>query len=186
MKTTLRRILPAMLACSCAFGASAQDTTAAEVDAEAQAKAAQSTEDANNLTRIADRHCLRATGSRIVAMQNARADEADKHCAVEPGRVHTSEDLQHTGASTLGEALRRLERNPPDLIILDLWMPVMNGWQFLERLRAMGSPLADVPVIAVSADVRAGDGDLPVQAFMPKPMDMDHLLTTVREQLNGG
>jgi two-component system, chemotaxis family, chemotaxis protein CheY len=89
-------------------------------------------------------------------------------------------------AANGAEALRRLERNPPDLIILDLWMPVMNGWQFLERLRAMGSPLADVPVIAVSADVRAGDGDLPVQAFMPKPMDMDHLLTTVREQLNGG
>jgi CheY-like chemotaxis protein len=84
------------------------------------------------------------------------------------------------------EALRRLDRALPDLILLDLWMPVMNGWQFLERLRAMDPPVGAVPVIAVSADVRAGDGDLPVQAFMPKPMDMDRLLTTVREHLNGG
>ena len=81
------------------------------------------------------------------------------------------------------EALRRLERESPDLIILDLWMPVMNGWQFLKRLRGMAPPLGAVPVIAVSADVRAADDELPVQAFMPKPMDMDRLLATVREQL---
>ncbi len=87
-------------------------------------------------------------------------------------------------AANGAEALRRLERNQPDLIILDLWMPVMNGWQFLERLRALDPPLGGLPVIAVSADVRAGDGDLPVQAFMPKPMDMDRLLATVRQHLH--
>ena len=111
MKITLPAILPAMLACTFALGASAQDATvAAEVDAEAQAKTAQSTEDTGNQDRIADRHCLRATGSRIVAMQNVKADAADKLCAVEPGgRVHTAEDIQHTGAASLGDALRRLE-----------------------------------------------------------------------------
>ena len=111
MKITLRVILPALLACACAFGASAQDATvAAEVDAEA--KATQSTEDTANKDRIAERHCLRATGSRVLTMQNAKAgkaDKADKHCAIGPGRVHTSEDIQHTGTTSLGEALRRLE-----------------------------------------------------------------------------
>ena len=109
MKTTLRSILPALLACSCAFAASAQDATvAADVDAQAKASTTQST-DAGNKDRIAERHCVRATGSRVLAMQNAKAGKADRHCAIGPGRVHTSEDIQHTGAASLGEALRRLE-----------------------------------------------------------------------------
>ena len=49
------------------------------------------------------------------------------------------------------EALDYLDQAPPpDLIILDLWMPVMDGWQF--RSEQMKNPrLADIPVIVVSA-----------------------------------
>ena len=95
------------MACTFAFSASAQDVTVA-VAVEPEDKAAQSTEEAGNTDRTTDRHCLRATGSRTVAMQNTRS-EAGKRCAIGPGRVHTSEDLQRTGATSLGDALRRLE-----------------------------------------------------------------------------
>ena len=108
MKTALQSILPAMLACGFAFAASAQDVTDPVV-MDAEAKAEQPTKDTGNKDHLADRHCLRATGSRIVARQNTRADKAGEHCAIGPGRVHTSEDLEHTGASNLGDALRRLE-----------------------------------------------------------------------------
>jgi hypothetical protein len=114
--TTLRAILPALLACACAFGASAQDATvAAEVDAQAKAETetTQSIDHAANKDRIAERHCVRATGSRVLAMQNAKAGKADRHCAIGPGRVHTSDDIQHTGAASLGDALRRLEPSGP-------------------------------------------------------------------------
>ena len=110
MKTALQSILPALLACGFAFAAPAQDVTVpVAAEAEAKSNAAQSTEDTGNKDRIADRHCLRATGSRIVAMQNTRADKAGQQCAIGPGRVHTSEDLERTGATSLGDALRRLE-----------------------------------------------------------------------------
>jgi hypothetical protein len=108
MKTSLQSILPAMLACGFAFAASAQDVTV-PVAVETDAKAAQATDATGNKDHLADRHCLRATGSRILALQNTRADQASKHCAIGPGRVHTSADLEHTGASNLGDALRRLE-----------------------------------------------------------------------------
>ena len=95
MKISLQTIVPALLAYTFAFAVSAQDVTApAEVDALTKAKAARSIEAAGNRDRIADRHCLRATGSRIVVMRNAKADQTGKRCAIGPGRVHTSEDLE--------------------------------------------------------------------------------------------
>ena len=110
MKTALQSILPALLVCGFAFAASAQDVTLpVAVEAEAESNPAQPTEDIGNKDHLADRHCVRATGSRILTMQNTRADKGSKHCAIGPGRVHTSEDLERTGASNLGDALRRLE-----------------------------------------------------------------------------
>src|SRR5688500_5102043 len=106
MKTALQSIPPAMLLCAFALSASAQDVAVAAA-VEPTTKAAHSTEDVSNNDRIADRHCLRATGSRLVTAQNTKSDKAGRHCAIGPGRVHTSEDLARTGASSLGEALRK-------------------------------------------------------------------------------
>jgi two-component system chemotaxis response regulator CheY len=92
--------------------------------------------------------------------------------------------LEHDGHSvataTNGkEALDLVRESAPDLIILDLWMPVMNGWEFLGRLRETEGHVRDVPVIAVSADMHVKRQDLPVESFLPKPLDIDTLLTTV-------
>jgi CheY-like chemotaxis protein len=78
------------------------------------------------------------------------------------------------------EAMAALERRRPDLILLDLWMPVMNGWEFLDRLRGDSSLLSDLPVIAVTADAAAAARGLPVQAVVTKPMDVDVLLAEIR------
>src|SRR5262245_46252155 len=48
-------------------------------------------------------------------------------------------------------AIAEIQREPPDLMILDLRMPVMDGWQVLEWLEKSGPP---VPVIVVSAEMR--------------------------------
>jgi CheY-like chemotaxis protein len=79
--------------------------------------------------------------------------------------------------------LEAVHANPPDLIILDLWMSVMNGWQFLGRLRELGGRLSSIPIIAVSADVNAHSDDMPVEIFLTKPMEIDRLLAAVRENL---
>ena len=79
------------------------------------------------------------------------------------------------------QALRAVDEEAPDLVLLDLWMPVMDGWQFLERLRSPEHPLHDLPVIVLSADVKARRRNLPVQLFLDKPMDVDRLLHAVRQ-----
>jgi CheY-like chemotaxis protein len=65
------------------------------------------------------------------------------------------------------------------VILLDLMMPVMNGWQFREA-QASDPKLAGIPVVVVTA---AGTrGDIPAieaDAWLSKPVDLDRLLATL-------
>lgn len=78
------------------------------------------------------------------------------------------------------EALRILRSGSvPCVVLLDLRMPVMNGWEFLEERRG-DSVLSKIPVVALSAGY-LGEGPIDgVVAFMPKPVDLEDLLRTVR------
>src|SRR5438093_13585809 len=82
-------------------------------------------------------------------------------------------------------ALEMLQRENPDLMLLDLMMPVMDGWAVLHEIRSRG--LTRPRVVVVSA--RTGPGDraraeeYAVDAFVPKPFDMDELLATIRSLL---
>src|SRR5688500_9556738 len=79
------------------------------------------------------------------------------------------------------EALRSVHAGAPDLILLDLWMPVMNGWEFLRALRSLPGEHSRVPVVVMTADSRAAKQDLPVQKLMLKPLDLDTVLSVVRQ-----
>jgi len=82
-------------------------------------------------------------------------------------------------AANGAEALEQACRQPPDLIVLDLMMPVMDGWEFLEAWRRQPLSRA-VPIVVTSAAyARAGHQHLDVQAFLSKPFDIDQLLATV-------
>jgi DNA-binding response OmpR family regulator len=77
------------------------------------------------------------------------------------------------------EGLRLLYTWNPDLVILDLMMPVMDGWQFrAEQLRA---GLAGMPVVVLTAshEVRASLEALGVSEVLPKPFELMHLLAVV-------
>lgn len=116
MKTAIQCILAAGLASVVVFAASAQDATDATVadDAENIAEASQQdTRDSGATDPLADRFCLRETGSRIVAMENAKRDPAGKRCVNAPGRVYTQDDIRRTGAIDLTEALRMLDPSIP-------------------------------------------------------------------------
>ena len=75
------------------------------------------------------------------------------------------------------EALDYLDRAAtPDLIILDLWMPVMDGWQF--RTEQIKNPRwAEIPVIVVTA--LSDQVDVDANEVIIKPVDVNRLLTTV-------
>ena len=77
------------------------------------------------------------------------------------------------------EALEKACRQPPQAIVLDLMMPVMDGWDFLEAWQGQPTSRA-VPVVVISAGYRREEhGALDVQAVLTKPFDIDRLVTTV-------
>ena len=67
----------------------------------------------------------------------------------------------------------------PDLVLLDLMMPVMDGWEF-RREQQRDPQLAGVPVIVLSALDQTRVGDVGEVAFLKKPLDFDRLLELVR------
>jgi CheY-like chemotaxis protein len=68
----------------------------------------------------------------------------------------------------------------PEVILLDLMMPVMDGWEFRRRQRE-DPRLAGVPVVVLSALDQSRAADLEGAAFLKKPLDFDRLLDLVRQ-----
>jgi signal transduction histidine kinase len=93
--------------------------------------------------------------------------------------VLTNEGYGVAGSSDGAEALRLLrEGDRPDAIVLDLMMPVMDGWSF--RVEQKRDPaLAGIPVIALTADGTAKAAAIDADAYLRKPVGYDALLAAV-------
>lgn len=81
-------------------------------------------------------------------------------------------------ASNGREGLHQIEQNgQPCLILLDLMMPVMNGWEFLQALRREHTvPLAQTPVAVVSAAADIADVERDYGcSVLKKPVSLEHL-----------
>jgi CheY-like chemotaxis protein len=89
--------------------------------------------------------------------------------------VLDSEGYEVAQASNGCEGLTRARQFHPDVILLDLMMPVMNGWQFLDE-QQHDAGIAQIPVVIVSARPAR---DLPTAAQIQKPFDIALLLSTV-------
>jgi CheY-like chemotaxis protein len=79
------------------------------------------------------------------------------------------------------EGLELLDDWRPDVILLDLMMPVMDGWAFRAEQCRRGGPAAAVPVVVISGtrDARARAADLGAVAAITKPFDLDEVVATV-------
>jgi signal transduction histidine kinase len=80
------------------------------------------------------------------------------------------------------ELLQQRAAPAPDLIVLDLMMPVMDGWEFRQRQRE-NPEVAKIPVLAISADTSPKAAAIHADAYLRKPVDGDHLLHEVKRIL---
>lgn len=80
------------------------------------------------------------------------------------------------------EALRVLRSSAVCIVLLDIFMPTMNGWAFLDEQRR-DPALAAIPVVVITADARAAENAARrgVVAAMTKPADLDRLLAVVAQ-----
>ncbi len=93
------------------------------------------------------------------------------------------EDYDMVIAENGEEALAVTEQERPDLILMDLGMPVMDGWEATRRLKANDS-LKSIPVIAVTSHAMVGDEVEARKAgcddYLPKPIDEDLLIKKIK------
>jgi CheY-like chemotaxis protein len=93
----------------------------------------------------------------------------------------TLEGFQTATVANGQEALAYLHASSrPEVILLDLMMPVMDGWEFRRHQQA-DPALAGVPVIVLSALDQARATNVEAVAFLKKPLDFDRLLDLVRQ-----
>ena len=79
------------------------------------------------------------------------------------------------------EGQRALNIHHPDIVLLDLAMPDVNGWDFLQRLQETGH-LGKVPIVVLSAHVRVEPAALlqmGVKAILPKPFNLTELIQVI-------
>ncbi len=115
----------------------------------------------------------RASGRSLLVVE----DDADIREALDG--LLSMEGFRVTGCSNGREALDWLRASPkPDIILLDLMMPVMDGWQF--RVAQKDDPeIATIPVLALSADSTAKAAAIDAEAYLKKPVDYDTLIATI-------
>ena len=86
------------------------------------------------------------------------------------------------------EGVTAAERESPDLILMDMSLPVTDGWEATRLIRA-GAATSDIPVIALTAHAMAGDRDKAREAgcndYDTKPVDLERLLEKIGRLLDG-
>jgi len=82
------------------------------------------------------------------------------------------------------EGVRMTQEHKPDLILMDLGMPVMDGWEATRKIKA-DDAVKDIPIIAVTSHAMVGDEIDARKAgcddYLPKPIDDELLLKKIQK-----
>ena len=104
-------------------------------------------------------------------------------------RLELIEGFEIAVAADGAEAIASVTADSPDIILMDLNVPIINGWEATRRLKA-DPKTSGIPVIALSAHAMAGDRERALAAgcddFDTKPIDFDRLLSKMKRFVNHG
>ncbi len=90
-------------------------------------------------------------------------------------------------AKSASEAIARFIDNRPELMVVDIHMPLMSGFQLLSRLAEFGDGVRDIPTIIVTGDTQIKDtseaGGYHNINLVYKPIEIDDFIDLVRKRL---
>ena len=97
--------------------------------------------------------------------------------------VLSDDGYEARSANDGSDALRTLEQWQADVVVLDLMMPVMDGWTFARRMRERWS----IPIVVISAatDLHKHAASVRAADVVPKPFDLDTLLPRIARAASG-
>lgn len=100
--------------------------------------------------------------------------------------VLADEGYEVVGASNGAEALTALEQDGSfALVVLDMWMPVMNGWQFAAEVAGRGVSLPIV-VMTAAREARHRAEEIGAVGYIGKPFDVDQFIEAVETAIRHG
>ena len=112
-------------------------------------------------------------------------NEDNRHILVY--RLRKIGDFEIREASHGQEALDLILQDLPDLIFLDLKLPVLDGWETARRIRQLQSPACEIPIIALTAQAMVGDEEKALAAgcddYIAKPIIDANLVKEKVERL---
>jgi CheY-like chemotaxis protein len=101
-------------------------------------------------------------------------------------RLEMIEGFEITVAKDGAEAISLATSDPPDFILMDMNLPVLDGWEATRRLKA-DPRTTNIPIIALTAHAMSGDRERALAAgcdeFDTKPIDFDQLIPKVHRLL---
>jgi signal transduction histidine kinase/CheY-like chemotaxis protein len=128
-------------------------------------------------TPASDGRVVDLRGKRALVVDDNRINRRVARLFVEPVGLEVVE------ASGGAEALEQLQKEPIDIVLLDIHMPKMDGPETLRHIRALGGRHEKVPVIALTADAMAGDRKRymaeGMSDYVSKPIDERELIATI-------
>jgi PAS domain S-box-containing protein len=135
--------------------------------------------------RISGEHRpLQLAGSRVLLAEDNAVNQLVARKQLE--RLGCQVEIADNGE----DALAALQQRPFDLVLMDCQMPVLDGYAATRAIRALGPPLRDIPVIALTANALAGDRqrclDAGMDDFMTKPFRPRELQQLLERWLGGG
>lgn len=101
--------------------------------------------------------------------------------------VLRSKNFDCDSALSAGEGLQKMRHNNYALVLMDMMMPDLDGYEAIEKMKA-DERLRDIPVIAVTAQAMPGDREKCLAAgascYISKPVNVDELMSRLQELMN--
>ncbi len=81
------------------------------------------------------------------------------------------------------EGLEAVEQGMPDLILLDMKMPIMNGWEFAREFHARYDNKVPIVVLTAAEDAKKRAEEIGAVGWIGKPFDLDHVVSVVEQNV---
>jgi CheY-like chemotaxis protein len=117
----------------------------------------------------------RESGARVLVVDD---EETIRQLAAD---ALSDEGYDVLEAANGAAALTLAREFPPAVIVLDMRMPVLDGWQFTAHYRSFPAPRAPIVCMTAARDAKAWAQEIGADAVLAKPFDLDDLVNTVSQ-----